>query len=65
LIARGSAIRKLGRDIVSHVPFFSREAACLQRRLWGTLRGTRPIEFGVLRAEGFAEFFSREIAKRE
>jgi hypothetical protein len=27
LIARGSAIRKLGRDIVSHVPFFSREAA--------------------------------------
>jgi hypothetical protein len=27
LLARGSAIRKPGRDIVSHVPFFSREAA--------------------------------------
>jgi hypothetical protein len=29
------------------------------------MRSARPIEFGVLRTEGFAECFSREIAKRE
>jgi hypothetical protein len=28
-VARGSALRESGRDIVSHVPFFSREAAIL------------------------------------
>ena len=65
VVARGSATRKPGRDIVSHVPFFSREAACLQRRLWGTLRGTRPVELGVLRAERLAEHLGWDIAKSD
>jgi hypothetical protein len=30
-LTRGSAIRKSGRVIVSHDPFFSREAACETR----------------------------------
>ena len=54
---------KLGRDIVSHVPFFSREAAFAQRRLWATLRGTRPVDLGVLRAERLAERLGRDISE--
>ncbi len=54
---------KPGRDIVSHVPFFSREAACVQRQSWATLRGTRPVDLGVLRAERLAERLGWDSAK--
>ena len=43
---RGSAIREYGRDIVSHVPFFSREAAFLLDAMAALPRKSDPMASG-------------------